>query len=119
MDFEFIYDYKSKRYSVGVAGEQAALGEFLTIETNGSENGQGFIEDLLHKLELGKDLHLMLQQWTIDVVHGDVTVTHHSLISSDIDQDIEPLNDWQLRSECGVEDFIELVSQWLDFLQTK
>jgi uncharacterized protein YacL (UPF0231 family) len=115
MDFEFIYDYKTKNHSIVTGAEQKAIGVFLSQELEGDITK---LEELLASLTL-RETKIEYTEWSIEVEVEDIFVFHHSILASasELDNSEHPSYlDWEVSAKCGKDDFIELVSNWISFI---
>lgn len=116
MDFEFIYDYKTKRHSVVTGSEQKAVGVFLSQELDGDI---AKLEDLLARLTL-REAKIEYTEWSVEVEEEEAFVFHHSILASESESDSNEHSsylDWEVSAKCGKDDFIELVSSWMSFIE--
>ena len=121
MEFEFRKDFISEKATVMLSMGHEAFATWLEQE------GQGvvWVEDLLAKIALlqqraileyklpGSEFSLLLNQ-------DEAQVTNHSLMNNQEEIDLETdmnFYDAEGQAACGLEDFLNLIESWLEFVQ--
>lgn len=121
MEFEFRKDFISEQATVKISMGHEAFATWLEQE------GQGvaWIEALLAKITLlqqraisefklpGSEFSLLLNQ-------DEAQVINHSLISDQDDTGLESdmnFYDAETQASCGLEDFLNLIESWLEFVR--
>jgi len=120
MDFELIFDVKNKQHGIVTSSEHRAIGVCLTHEFSQASNPKLSIAELLELLLEKQEYRLELLDWVMDIEEEDVVVRHNSLCNKDpeLDEpDVDSYLDWEMMAKCGKDDLIELVSNWLSFIE--
>ena len=118
MDVEFIYDTINKRHSIEIQGEQAVVARFLSAELEVKSRNTSAIEALILELSQHDEKQLRFVEWTLDFDNEEVRVRHNSLFHNEADHPEFGAGsaDWQLATECGKEDMIALLVNWVEFV---
>ena len=121
MEFEFRKDFISGQATVKLSMDHEAFATWLEQE------GQSisWIEELLVKLALLQqraitDFKLMGSEFSLLVNQDEAQVVNHSLMNNQDDIDLEidmDFYDAEIQAFCGLEDFVNLIESWLEFLQ--
>lgn len=118
MDFDFVYDRKTKQYSVNTEGEFIAVGRFVSTELDAS---MSVLADFLSWLENTVSGAKTYTEWTVEVDGDDVDVVLNQLLeplheSQRIERQ-ETTLDWECRSLCGKQDLVKLLRAYISFKQ--
>lgn len=116
MDFDFIYDRKSKQYSVITEGEFIAIGRFILSELEGSTSLLINFLDWLESTNYGTKT---LTEWTVEVEGEDVELSLNQTLEERVgDQHFEEQDttlDWECQCSCGKQDLIKLLRAYIRF----
>lgn len=120
MEHDFIYLPDSRRYLLKLPPEQHALQCFLLEEfTLCAGSYQPLLEALL-PLELYSEFQFAGREYSLQVERKEVRVFHHSCGQQHADDEFLEAelstDDANLQSECGLEDLIQLLLAWQQFL---
>ena len=124
MEFDFIYNTDTKRYSLKLSSEQLALQCFLLDEFEHRASAyQGLLEQL-QQLKPQSQYQWDGKEYRLTIEASEVVICHFSLLQEqgggmalDPEQDLA-LDQSQLYAECGLEDLLHVVQQWQQFLPT-
>lgn len=122
MEFDFKKDYFSDKAAVKLSMGHEAFGTWL------EEEGQSksWIEKLLivttqlQQLEI-TEYKLIGNEFCLYLTIEEAKITNHSLHGTEHDSELEDANDLnfydqEIEAECGLEDFIDLLASWLEFI---
>lgn len=122
MEFDFIYNTDAKRYSLKLSSEQLALQCFLLDEFERRSSAYQPLLKQLQQLNAQSQYQWDGKEYRLTVQAAEVVICHFSLLQEDgngmeldPEQDLE-LDQSQLYAECGLEDLLDLVQQWQQFL---
>lgn len=120
MEFDFKKDYFSDKAVVKLSMGHEAFGTWLEQEGQKKD----WVEALLLVVEqLQKhhiaDYKLVGSEFSLYLNTEEASIINHSLHSSESDlEDANDLNfyDQEIQAECGLEDFLNLLDSWLEFI---
>lgn len=122
MEFDFIYNTDTKRYSLKLSSEQLALQCFLLDEFERRSSAYQPLLEQLQQLNAQSQYQWDGKEYRLTVQASEVVICHYALLQDesshmelDPEQDLE-LDQSQLYAECGLEDLLHLVQQWQQFL---
>jgi uncharacterized protein YacL (UPF0231 family) len=122
MEFDFIYNTDTKRYSLKLNSEQLALQCFLLDEFEPRATSYQPLLEQLRQLNAQSQYQWDGKEYRLAVQASEVVICHYALLQDestqmalDPEQDLE-LDQSQLYAECGLEDLLHLVQQWQQFL---
>jgi len=120
MEFDFKKDYFSDKAKVKVSMGHEAFGLWLEQEGQQAEWVQGLLDKLsqLQKAEIN-EYRLVGSEFSLLLTREEAKITNHSLQNVDPDEvAIDELSfyDQEIQAECGLEDFINLIEAWFDFI---
>ena len=121
MEFEFRKDFISEQATVKLSMGHEAFATWL--EQEGQEIT--WIDDLLAKIVLLQqraitDFKLLGSEFSLLLNQDEAQVINHSLISNQDDIDLEvdmDFYDAEIQASCGLEDFLNLIESWLEFVR--
>ncbi len=120
MEFDFIYLPDSRIYQLQLPMEQHALQRFLLDEFDPSAGAYQELLDALQQLGPFSEYQFDGREYILKVERQEVNVSHYSVGQMDErDAELDPeltMDDANLTAECGLEDFIHLLTQWQQFL---
>lgn len=120
MEHDFIYLPDSRRYLLKLAPEQHALQCFLLEEFTLRAASYQPLLDALQQLGLYSEYQFDGSEYSLQVERMEVRVFHQSCDQQHADdQFLEAelsTDDANLQSECGLEDLIQLLQAWQQFL---
>lgn len=118
LDFDFVYDRKSKQYSVITEGEFIAVSRFISSEL---DRDISQLKNFLAWLDSTQYGSKTLTEWTVDVEGDDVDVAlNQTLEFREGDQHFEQQDttlDWECQCSCGKQDLIKLLRAYIRFKQ--
>ncbi len=122
MEFDFIYNTDTRRYSLKLSSEQLALQCFLLDEFEQRASAYQRLLEQLQQLKAQNQYQWDGKEYRLTVQSSEVVICHFSLLQEnskqmefDPEQDLE-LDQSQLYAECGLEDLLHLIQQWQQFL---
>lgn len=120
MEFEFRKDFISEQATVKLSMDHEAFATWLEQE------GQSvaWTEDLLAQITLLQQRDVMEVklkgcEFLLLMNHDEVQVINHSLINNQDEIDLEgdlQFYDLETQASCGLEDFLNLIESWLEFI---
>lgn len=118
LDFDFVYDRKSRLYSVITEGEFLAVGRFISTELEGDVE---LLKKFLAWLESTASNTKTFTEWTIEIDGDDVEVSQNQVLemlndSQQLEQQ-EATFDWEFQCSCGKQDLIKLLRAYISFKQ--
>ena len=120
MEHDFIYLSDSRRYLLKLPSEQHALQRFLLDEFEPRAQNYQALISALQKLGPFDEWQWPGREYLLTVQQREVRVSHHSLGYDDANQHLPDddltMDDSSLISECGLEDLLELLLAWQQFL---
>ncbi len=120
MEHDFIYLPDSRRYLLKLAPEQHALQCFLLEEFTLRAGSYQPLLNELQQLGLYSEYQFDGREYSLQVERMEVRVFHQSCDQHHADdQFLEAelsTDDANLQSECGLEDLIQLLQAWQQFL---
>lgn len=123
MEHDFLYLTDSRRYLLKLPSEQHALQRFLLDEFELRASSYQALLDRLRQLGPFDEFQFQGNEYLLTVQQREVRVSHHSLGYDDSQQELPDeeltLDDSALCSECGLEDLIDLLLAWQQFLPQK
>lgn len=123
MEHDFLYLTDSRRYLLKLPSEQHALQRFLLDEFELRASSYQVLLDRLRQLGPFDEFQFQGNEYLLTVQQREVRISHHSLGYDDSQQELPDeeltLDDSALCSECGLEDLIDLLLAWQQFLPQK
>lgn len=120
MEFDFIYLPDSRIYQLQLPMEQHAIQRFLLDEFVRKAVAYQSLLDDLKQLGPYSEYQFSGREYHLKVERQEVFVSHYSVGQLDErDAELDPeltTDDANLSAECGLEDFIHLLTQWQQFL---
>lgn len=120
MEHEFIYLSDSRRYLLKLPAEQHALQCFLLEEFTTRASAYQPLINALQALSSYAEYQFTGREYSLVVERMEVRVFHHSCGQAhEDDQFLDPelsTEDANLQSECGLEDLLQLLHAWQQFL---
>lgn len=120
MEHDFIYLSDSRRYLLKLPSEQHALQRFLLDEFEPRAQNYQALITALQQLGPFDEWQWPGREYLLTVQQREVRVSHHSLGYEDANQQLPDdeltMDDSSLLSECGLEDLLELLLAWQQFL---
>lgn len=120
MEHDFIYLTDSRRYLLKLPSEQHALQRFLLDEFDPRAQSYQALMTELQQLGPYDDYQWQGKEYLLTVQQREVRVSHHSLGYDDSNEQLPDdeltMDDSSLLSECGLEDLLELLQAWRQFL---
>lgn len=120
MEHDFIYLSDSRRYLLKLPSEQHALQRFLLDEFEPRAQNYKALITALQQLGPFDEWQWPGREYLLTVQQREVRVSHHSLGYEDANQQLPDdeltMDDSSLLSECGLEDLLELLLAWQQFL---
>lgn len=120
MEHDFIYLSDSRRYLLKLPSEQHALQRFLLDEFEPRAQNYQALITVLQQLGPFDEWQWQGSEYLLTVQQREVRVSHHSLGYDDANQQLPDdeltMDDSSLMSECGLEDLLELLLAWQQFL---
>ncbi len=121
MEFEFRKDFISEQATVKLSMGHEAFATWLEQEGQAVD----WIEDLLAKIVLLQqraitDVKLTGSEFSLLVNQDEAQVINHSLLNNQDEIDLEgdlAFYDLEIQASCGLEDFLNLIESWLEFVQ--
>lgn len=121
MEFEFRKDFISEQATVKLSMGHEAFATWLEQEGQKVE----WIEDLLSQISLLeqrtiKEFKLQGDEFSLFMNQDEAQVLNHSLMNNQDDDDLETdmnFYDAEIQASCGLEDFLNLLESWLEFVQ--
>lgn len=119
MDIDFIYDSMHDEHQVINAGDHSAMCNFLNGNFGGSKDIIEELNQFIANLNIERDT-ICFAEWTVFIENEEeLNIVNNQLLSStQIDDEKWSDPSWELRCECGKEDFIGVLSSWLEFIKT-
>ena len=121
MEFEFRKDFISEQATVKLSMGHEAFATWLEQE------GQAisWVEELIVKIELLQqrsitDVKLVGSEFSLLMTQDEAQVINHSLLNNQEELDLEmnmDFYDLEIQASCGLEDFMNLIESWLEFVQ--
>ena len=121
MEFEFRKDFISEKVTVKLSMGHEAFATWLEQEGQ----TEAWVEALRDKLLLLQqrqitEVKLVGSEFSLLLNHDEAQVINHSLLNNQDDTELE--GDFQFynaetEAACGLEDFINLIESWLDFIR--
>lgn len=128
MEYDFIYDSKTRQFSIRLAGEHEVLGRFLLDEFGQQAAAYTPLLQQLSTLKPQQSMQYQGKEFLLEVENGEVTLSHNTLFYDNADEQTgqqQALADDDLRldqqgmtSQCGLEDLLKLLREWQQFLQS-
>ncbi len=120
MEFDFKKDYFSDKATVKLSMGHEAFGTWL--EQEGQK--KSWVEALLTVIgQLQRremtEYKLVGDEFALDLNTEEAIISNHSLHQSESDlEDANDLSfyDQEIQAECGLEDFLNLLESWLEFI---
>lgn len=122
MEFDFKKDYFSDKAAVKLSMGHEAFGTWL--EEEGQE--KSWVEKLLlvsEQLQAREIIEYKLvgNEFCLYLSIEEAKIVNHSLHEVEVVSELESANDLnfydqEIEAECGLEDFINLLESWLDFI---
>jgi len=123
MEHDFTYLSDSRRYLMRLPPEQHALQRFLLDEFESSRSAYQPLVEALQSLGTYDEYQCHGKEYVLSVQQREVRISHHSLGYEDVNQELPDdeltLDDSALHCECGLEDVLELLQAWQNFLPKK
>jgi len=123
VEFDFIYLPDSRRYLLKLPMEQHALQRFLLDEFERTAQAYQPLLEQLKNVGPYTEYQFEGREYILRIERQEVLVYHHSVGQFDEpDAELEAeltTDDASLMAECGLEDFIHLLSEWQKFLPKK
>lgn len=120
MEHDFIYLSDSRRYLLKLTSEQHALQRFLLDEFEPRAQSYQALITALQQLGPFDEWQWPGREYLLTVQQREVRVSHHSLGYDDVNEQLPDdeltMDDSALLSECGLEDLLELLLAWQQFL---
>lgn len=120
MEHDFIYLSDSRRYLLNLPSEQHALQRFLLDEFEPRAQNYQALITALQQLGPFDEWQWPGREYLLTVQQREVRVSHHSLGYDDVNEQLPDdeltMDDSALLSECGLEDLLELLLAWQQFL---
>lgn len=120
MEHDFIYLCDSRRYLLKLPSEQHALQRFLLDEFEPRAQSYQALITALQQLGPFDEWQWPGREYLLTVQQREVRVSHHSLGYDDVNEQLPDdeltMDDSALLSECGLEDLLELLLAWQQFL---
>ncbi len=124
MEYEFFNDPITGKASAKFSLEQQNIGPWLEIEL--AKNTQKLTEILtaINKIEQGKSHkeQIIGKEFSLTIESNDVTIQHNSVLNGMMDLSEEALqqdlheDQFNAISQCGLEDFHQLLLSWAKFI---
>lgn len=121
MEFEFRKDFISEQATVKLSMGHEAFATWLEQE------GQAinWIEDLLANILLlqqraSSEFKLVGSEFSLLINQDEAQVINHSLMNNQDESDLEGdlvFYDLEIQASCGLEDFLNLIESWLEFVR--
>ncbi|MCW8994894.1 MAG: YacL family protein [Psychromonas sp.] len=123
MEFEFRKDFISEQATVKLSMGHEAFATWLEQEGQAID----WIEALLDKLLLLQqrqipDFKLEGSEFLLLVNQDEAQVINHSLMNNQEEPDLENNMDFydaEIQASCGLEDFLNLIESWLEFVHRR
>lgn len=121
MEFEFRKDFISEQATVKLSMGHEAFATWLEQEGQEVE----WIEDLLANILLLQqrtisDFKLLGSEFSLLINQDEAQVINHSLMGYQDEIELEgdlQFYDMEIQASCGLEDFLNLIESWLEFVQ--
>lgn len=121
MEFEFRKDFISEQATVKLSMDHEAFGTWLEQEGQDVD----WVEDLLANLLLLQqrtisDFKLPGSEFSLVINQDEAQVINHSLMGYQDEIELEgdlQFYDLEIQASCGLEDFLNLIESWLEFVQ--
>ncbi|MEH8019942.1 YacL family protein [Rheinheimera metallidurans] len=128
MEYDFIYDRNSRNYSMRLGTEHEVLGRFLLDEFGQQVEAYLPLLQQLNALKPQQSMQYQGREFLLEVERSEVTVRHNTLLGSAhttlaeqqqlADDDLQ-LDEQGMISQCGLEDLLQLLQAWQQFLAGK
>ena len=121
MEFEFRKDFISEQATVKLSMGHEAFATWLEQEGQ----APAWVAELIEQLGLLQqrsitDIKLVGSEFSLLVNQDEAQVINHSLMNNQDEIDLESdlaFYDAEIEASCGLEDFINLIESWLEFVQ--
>lgn len=121
MEFEFRKDFISQQATVKLSMGHEAFATWL--EQEGQD--MSWVEELLANIALLQqrvitEVKLVGSEFALLVNQDEAQVINHSLVNNQDELDLESdlvFYDLEIQASCGLEDFLNLIESWLEFIQ--
>lgn len=128
MEYDFIYDRNNRNYSMRLGTEHEVLGRFLLDEFGQQVEAYLPLLQQLNALKPHQNLQYQGKEFLLEIEHSEVTIRHNTLLDSAgttlteqqqlADDDLQ-LDEQGMISQCGLEDLLQLLQAWQQFLAGK
>ena len=120
MEFDFKKDYFSDKATVKLSMGHEAFGTWLEQEGQKKDWVEALLT-VIAQLQTKEitEYKLIGDEFALDLNIEEAIIINHSLYQSDSDlEDANDLNfyDQEIQAECGLEDFLNLIESWLEFI---
>ena len=118
MDVDFVYDTYEKQHQLHISGEHVAVARFLNEIFTPKRSETKAIESFILEIE-NKPESIAFTEWTLTIEGDEVLIQHNSCFqTTNFESEDSSLMDWEMKCQCGIADFIELLVNWVDFIES-
>lgn len=127
MEYDFIYDRNTLRYSIRLAAEHEVLGRFLLDEFGQQAEAYSPLLQQLSALTPHQSMQYQGKEFLLEIENSEVTLSHNTLFYTGTeqlpqrqqeqlaDEDLQ-LDEQGMSTQCGLEDLLKLLREWQRFL---
>lgn len=127
MEYDFIYDRNSLKFSIRLAAEHEVLGRFLLDEFGQQADAYQPLIQQLAALNSHQSMQYQGREYLLEVDNGEVSLSHNTLFYTAeqplperqqhklCDDDLQ-LDEQGMSMQCGLEDLLKLLRDWQQFL---
>ena len=119
MDVDFIYDSNTGTHSVEIEGDQSVIARCLNGEFPGLREDSSELFSFVQQLREPTASQIRLWEWTIELEPEEVRIVHNSLYLNEeliLEPDMSS-DGWQWQTECGRDDLLLVLENWLEFVR--